>query len=211
MNAFIMATDGVLDAFVRDSREANRIYYPFIEPALTQNGTDLASVQKIQQFYYQYMAGEEYRSAVTDDLTLIAVTNLSRISDNRLPVFDKDEWDRKTIEYQEELDAALYAGRITAPPEPDQESTPKEQELPEKQSQPASPTAPANQIEVPEFVMTDILPPQERSRKIVCRLQTSPYLSLTERQSLRTRACTIYWRSALNVGYYCLLNIFFRF
>lgn len=152
VNAFIMATDGVLDAFVRDSREANRIYYPFIEPALTQNGTDLASVQKIQQFYYQYMAGEDYRSAVTDDLTLIAVTNLSRISKNSLPVFDKDEWDRKTIEYQEELDAALYAGRITSPPEPDQENTLKEQELPEKQCQPASPTAPANQIEVPEFV-----------------------------------------------------------
>ena len=152
VNAFIMATDGVLDAFVGDSREANRIYYPFIEPALTQVGSDTASVHKIQQFYYQYMEGEEYRRVVTDDLTLIAVTNLSRLSENKLPDFDKDEWDRNTMEYQKELDATLYAGRIKDSSEPDQKNIHKKRERLEKEIQQASSPAPTNQIKIPEFV-----------------------------------------------------------
>lgn len=153
VNAFIMATDGVLDAFVGGTREANRIYYPFIEPALTYAGTDLAEVQKIQQFYYQYMAGAEYRKIVTDDLTMIVVTNLGRLSENKLPDFDRNEWDRKTNDYQKDLDMALYAERRnTEGAEQAQKNRPEEQEVQDIEKQVALTSDSASQIKVPGFI-----------------------------------------------------------
>lgn len=149
VSAYIMATDGVLDAFVRGTREENRIYYPFIEPALTQQGTDPASIQNIQQFYYRYMAGDEYRRTVTDDLTLIVVTNLSRLPNSKLPVFDKNEWDRKTRVYQNELDKALYVGRFTNSSE--QESIPQEQDWQEEKRKTTSSSKPADPIQTVSF------------------------------------------------------------
>lgn len=153
VNAFIMATDGVLDAFVGGTREANRIYYPFIEPALTYAGTDLAEVQKIQQFYYQYMAGTEYRKTVTDDLTIIVVTNLDRLSENKLPDFDRNEWDRKTKDYQKDLDMMLYADRRnTERAEQDQKNVPEQQEVQNIEKQAGSTSTATKQIEIPGFV-----------------------------------------------------------
>ena len=149
VSAYIMATDGVLDAFVRGTREENRIYYPFIEPALTQQGTDSASIQSIQQFYYQYMAGDEYRRTVTDDLTLIVVTNLSRLPNSKLPVFDKNEWDRKTRVYQKELDKALYVGSITDSSE--QENVPKKQGSQEEKRKTVPSSTPADSIQTVSF------------------------------------------------------------
>lgn len=153
VNAFIMATDGVLDAFVGGPREANRIYYPFIEPALTYAGTDLEAVRKIQQFYYQYMAGEKYRKIVTDDLTLIVVTNLDRFSENKFPDFNRDEWDRKTEDYQKELDMLLYMEkRNTEKTKQEQKSISEGQGVRNIEQQAVSTSASAKQIKVPGFV-----------------------------------------------------------
>ena len=108
VSAFVMATDGVLDAFVGGEVEGNRIYYPFIEPAVTPGQLTDARVKEIAEFYYQYMAGPEYRSKVTDDLTMVVVANQKKITAENLPKFDKDAWDKYSAEREAQIKLALY-------------------------------------------------------------------------------------------------------
>lgn len=108
VNGFVMATDGVLDAFVRGEKEGNRIYYPFIQPAFETKQNNENKVKEVFEFYYTYMCGEEYRQSVTDDLTMIVVTNQRELSNKYFPIFDEEEWNAKTEEYQARVNAALY-------------------------------------------------------------------------------------------------------
>lgn len=108
VNALIMATDGVLDAFVRGVMEGNRIYYPFIEPAVKPGQLDEDKIKEVADFYYEYMAGTEYRSRVTDDLTMVVITNQKKITENNLPKFDQEEWNAYTRKREEKIKAALY-------------------------------------------------------------------------------------------------------
>ena len=108
VSAFVMATDGVLDAFVGGEVEGNRIYYPFIEPAVAPGQLTDARVKEVAEFYYQYMAGPEYRSKVTDDLTMVVVANQKKITAENLPKFDKDAWDKYSAEREAQIKSALY-------------------------------------------------------------------------------------------------------
>lgn len=108
VSAFVMATDGVLDAFVGGEVEGNRIYYPFIEPAVAPGQLTDARVKEVAEFYYQYMAGPEYRSKVTDDLTMVVVANQKKITAENLPKFDKDAWDKYSAEREAQIKLALY-------------------------------------------------------------------------------------------------------
>ncbi len=106
--AFIMATDGVLDAFVRPESENNRVYYPFVEPIFNSTISNIEETKSVCEDWFEYMAGDTYRSIVTDDLTLIGVVNQSDIKTAVSPVFDAQEWNRKTKEYEARRMAALY-------------------------------------------------------------------------------------------------------
>ncbi len=108
VSAFVMATDGVLDAFVGGEVEGNRIYYPFIEPAVKPGQLTDAQVKEVAEFYYQYMAGPEYRSKVTDDLTMVVIANQKKITAEDLPKFDKDAWDKYSAEREAQIKSALY-------------------------------------------------------------------------------------------------------
>ena len=112
INGFVMATDGVLDAFVRGEKEGNRIYYPFIQPAFETKQKSEKKVQEILGFYYTYMHSEKYRQSVTDDLTMVVITNQRELCNKKLPVFDEEEWNAKTEEYQARVNAALYPDSI---------------------------------------------------------------------------------------------------
>lgn len=108
VNGFVMATDGVLDAFVRGEKEGNRIYYPFIQPAFETRQKKVDRVKKTMDFYYDYMSSQEYRASVTDDLTMVVVTNQQYANKKNMPVFDEEEWNAKTKEYKDRVNAALY-------------------------------------------------------------------------------------------------------
>lgn len=109
VNGFVIATDGVLDAVVGSARENNRVYYPFFETAFQVEDESEDGIREVQEFYYENMAGEEYRRRVTDDLTLVVVTNLKYIKES-LPEFDKEKWDKETEERVARIHAALYPG-----------------------------------------------------------------------------------------------------
>ena len=109
VNGFAVASDGVLDAVVGSERENNRVYYPFFETAFQVEDESEDGIREVQEFYYENMAGEEYRRRVTDDLTLVVVTNLKYIKES-LPEFDKEKWDKETEERAARVHAALYPG-----------------------------------------------------------------------------------------------------
>ena len=83
--------------------------YPFFETAFQVEDESEDGIREVQEFYYENMAGEKYRRRVTDDLTLVVVTNLKYIKDS-LPKFDKEKWDKDTEEHAARIHAALYPG-----------------------------------------------------------------------------------------------------
>lgn len=105
---FIMATDGVLDAFVRNEAEANRVYYPFIEPAFSSSLTSKDDTASACSDWYTFMNTPKYRASVTDDLSFICIANQDALKDAQKPNFDIGEWNKKTKEYEDRIRAALY-------------------------------------------------------------------------------------------------------
>lgn len=130
--AFVMATDGVLDAFVRSSFEKDRVYYPFIEPIFTATYGDEENVKQICADLFAYMSGDKYRAAVTDDLTFAAVMNLDKLP-HCLPKFDLDAWNEETKQYEDKVRSALYD---------------QPQKLPHKRANKPNHTAPIGQAQM---------------------------------------------------------------
>ena len=106
--AFVMATDGVLDAFVRPLAENNRIYYPFIEPVFYNSQVSDSDAKRACYDWYEYMASSSYRASVTDDLSFIGIVNQETIKTSVKPQFEIDKWEQQTKEYHEKRKVALY-------------------------------------------------------------------------------------------------------
>ena len=105
---FVMATDGVLDAFVRPESENNRVYYRFIEPVFYTSQTDAESAKSNCNDWDEYLKTEAYRNAVTDDITFVGVVNQKAIQKSQKPVFDDEAWNKQTAEYEKKRRNALY-------------------------------------------------------------------------------------------------------
>lgn len=108
VNTIILATDGVLDGFVMGEKENNRIYYPFIEQAVQPEQSSEDKVKEVAEAYYAYMAGSEYRQRVTDDLTMVVISNQKNVRKETLPEFNLERWEKYTAERKAEIRAALY-------------------------------------------------------------------------------------------------------
>lgn len=121
VSCFMMSTDGVLDSYVRGLRENQRVFYPFFENRIYSMTCDLeqnrpAAVESACKKAEEYLNSEQYRKAVGDDLTLLAVANLSSLQSCTHPMFDKKEWDEQTNEYRRKAEALLYNQKPTASP-----------------------------------------------------------------------------------------------
>lgn len=108
VNTVILATDGVLDGFVMGEKENNRIYYPFIEQAVQPEQSSEDKVKEVAEAYYAYMEGSEYRQRVTDDLTMVVISNQKNVRKETLPEFNLERWEKYTAERKAEIRAALY-------------------------------------------------------------------------------------------------------
>ena len=105
---FVLATDGVLDAFVRPEAEERRVYYPFIEPVFYTEQSSAEEAEEVCLDWYEYMKKAAYRNIVTDDISLVGVVNQQAVKNSVKPEFDIEEWNRKTTEYAARRRAALY-------------------------------------------------------------------------------------------------------
>lgn len=143
--AFIMVTDGVLDAFVRPESENNRVYYPFIQPIFSAVINNLEDTKSNCEDWFAYMSSPDYRDKVIDDLTLVAVVNQSKNKQDILPDFDIEKWNQETEEYTTKRMAALY-------PSPEKNTEP---EIPENTT--ASSPDPSKSISKLEFILEESL------------------------------------------------------
>lgn len=96
---FVMATDGVLDAFVpvfEDYYGVNYcqgIYYPFMKPAMDGLGdSDGLAAEKTLTYYKEFLNSPDYRKRVTDDLTVVAVVSPQLLRQSGQPRFNVNIW-----------------------------------------------------------------------------------------------------------------------
>ena len=107
--SFAMATDGVLDSVVGSSLFNNRVYYPFFEPIFETKLEGEADVDELCESLNSYMHSHGYRQQVSDDLTIVAVTNQNALTAEVKTSFDQSEWDRKTQEVNRKVREQIYA------------------------------------------------------------------------------------------------------
>ena len=74
----VLMTDGVLDHCVDVESMGNRVYFPFLEPALTEIAYTDEDAEKQRLDWDEYLAGkgsyaENFRDKVTDDISFVVV------------------------------------------------------------------------------------------------------------------------------------------
>ena len=125
--AFTLCTDGVLDGFVGNDVENNRVYFPFIEKDVLAEISCIDDIRSLAKLRYDFMLTDSYRNRVTDDLTIITVINAPAVKKmKKKPEFDLVKWNDDTARYAERRKQILYgnqaprtqtkSGTNTAPP-----------------------------------------------------------------------------------------------
>ena len=99
----VMATDGVLDAFVKREREENRILFPFVKMI-----TKECDEKNILEKYKLLFKTERIQKLFTDDITFIAMLNNETMKKTEFQAFDEKKWFRKNKERSEAIFKALY-------------------------------------------------------------------------------------------------------
>ena len=149
---FVMATDGVLDAFVQSHPDYfginyfNGICYAFMEDAMKQLAQDSdGAAETAMEQYLTFLQSEEYTQRVTDDLTLVAVASPEGMANAKQPDFSMELF---TTIVQESMNARRRAlnhkfVQKTAQPElPEQAATPVEEPDTAVEDAPFFPEAP---------------------------------------------------------------------
>lgn len=193
---FVMATDGVLDAFVRNETEGNRVYYPFIEPAFSTPLSSKEEVTAACNDWNAYMKTPQYRSSVTDDLSFVCVINQRTIKAAQKPSFDMNEWTQKSKEYEERRRAALYPPKSQqAKPAPQTTSASTQRGAPDNPSATQQPRPRQNTVPNQEFNRNPYSAGQTNSP------YTTPPRTVSSPQNTTTRPYNAPVQP--NIPYYC--------
>lgn len=109
----VLMTDGVLDHCVDNQAMHNRVYFPFLEPALTEPAFTDQDAEKQRLDWDEFLSGngnypQNFRDMVTDDITFVVVQNPDLLKDMPPVPFDFDQWDQDTAKRKKELEESLY-------------------------------------------------------------------------------------------------------
>lgn len=100
----VMATDGVLDAFVKREKEENRVFFPFVQ-ILTKAEYDGKS---ILEKYKSLFTTKKVKEIITDDITFVSMIDDETMKMTEFQSFDEKEWFKKNRERSESIFKALY-------------------------------------------------------------------------------------------------------
>ena len=148
--AFALMTDGVLDAVVDSELYQNRVYYPFFKQFFE---TVLVSKDEVRELCCcadQMLAGKEYRERVTDDLSLVVVTNQAMLVNCQKPNFSMDDWNKQTAAISQKIQEQLYP---KDPPKP-------------RRKAPEHPQAPAQKPYTSQAPVQSLNRPQAPAKKL---------------------------------------------
>ena len=171
---FVMATDGVLDAFVQSHPDyyginyCNGICYAFMEDAMQQLARpDGDAAGAVMEQYLTFMQSEEYTRQITDDLTLVAVVSPALMAKSRQPDFSLEIWNTIAQESMNAKRRALnHRAAQEAEPMAHMPIPPTEPEAALPQEEPAGPGE-----EAPFFPQ----PPRMRGRRRRSSDKESPW------------------------------------
>lgn len=114
--SYVMMTDGVLDFCVDSLAMNNRVFFPFLEPALTGEMKSKEQTENYKKEWETFFSehdndGNSFRNRVTDDISFIVVQNNKKI--NGLDVdciyFDQNKWDEESEKRRKQIEEMLYA------------------------------------------------------------------------------------------------------
>lgn len=99
--AFFMMTDGVLDHCVDMEIMNNRVFFPFLQPALAEPIDNFEAVEKNKADWDEFLRGAgdydvNFREKVGDDITFLMVENSELVSALPAIKFDIDKWNKDT-------------------------------------------------------------------------------------------------------------------
>ena len=112
--SFALMTDGVLDYCVDTKAMNSRVYFPFLEPALTTVMKNDEQAKAQRNDWVEYFQGsddyqDKFRTHVTDDISFVIVQNAKLVK--KLPeiTFDFEQWEADTQKRKKQIDDNLYA------------------------------------------------------------------------------------------------------
>lgn len=158
---FVMATDGVLDHFVKQPEQIDyfhAVYYPFMQSALY--GPLQKGVVATAKAYRDTMNQPSYQAKVEDDLTFVSIVNLRVLDKSQKPQFEKNLWNEAQDRWQRKVNAALYGTASHRPKQETVEPTQKKKEpipqpAPQKENVPSASTLYRKPKQLKTFVLTD--------------------------------------------------------
>lgn len=109
VDGFILATDGVLDSFVKTQLYENMVYAPFATNFLFQPIISQEDLEELLNSAVAMLDGEGFRERVSDDISLIAVGNRMALHRKKVPAFDINKWNAKIDAVDKRVRETLYS------------------------------------------------------------------------------------------------------
>lgn len=100
--SFVLMTDGVLDFCVNKEKLNNRVFFPFLEPALTTVMDSEEIVEKEKEDWLHFFEHPEeypimpFDGHVTDDITFVVVQNSESVQNLPEIIFDYELWKKQS-------------------------------------------------------------------------------------------------------------------
>lgn len=115
VDGFLLATDGVLDSFVKSQRYENIVYTPFAANFLFQPIADRQELEELLTGAAEFLDGSAFREQVSDDITLLAVGSRRALTQRPAPAFDPQAWDAKIAAVDARAREQLYRKPVEKP------------------------------------------------------------------------------------------------
>lgn len=110
ISAFALMTDGILDYLVENELYGNAVYYPFFNQLFAAEKNLDEKDKHLDENLFDYLSSASVRSAnaVTDDISMVIVSNSETVGEALITDWDEDGWNVIQKEKKARINDALY-------------------------------------------------------------------------------------------------------